>query len=1103
LNPPEKFRKKTLCFLKLTETELSPDNVDQTVIYGDFGDVPLEHLSVLANEVFLPMITNPANQVGWPEVITKEVVENLHKFIANVYVTIGQTKGKTLLPLPPAEAGGMSSGSSDGGSVESASPGKENDGVSGNAVADATSPGKKSEAKSDADQIHALESAVVTWTRQIKGVLKTDPETALKEGNHPGPLAELEFWSDKAANLNAIHEQLRGARILKVVKVLELTKSSYFPAFKRLCEDVGKARVEANDNVRFLKPLDPYFQKLSFGDEFPALTELFRPIMHSVLLVWKHSRHYNAPGRVVVLVREICNDLIAQSRAFVQAEEIFNVEPPEAVAKLQTTLRVCGAFKAQYFAYKSRTGQETPKNPWKFQNAALFARLDAFLERCHDILDLTKTVLQFNKLERVEVGGTRGKTLTASVQQIFADFQAAAEKFHSLEYDILDVEVKKFDDDFYEFRRTVKELERRLGSIIIQGFEDCSTVAMAFKLFDSFEGLLEREIITADLEKKEVELVRDFGADVAQVSKIFESQKDAPAIAKNAPPYAGAVRWVRGLAERITQPFEKISGLNPLVIETDESIEITRQYEATLAQLRAYEAAAVAKWTSETKSTSDEKLKMNLLRPDERESKTPGILRVNFDPMLVKLLREVKYFLLLGVDVPEAAMKTYQRGETLRQQTGNLDLIVVTYNNILRTLLPVERPLVGKRLTEIDAMLQKAIHSLNWNSHKINDYIQEVMSAVKELNHILETIKGNVEKTRELLAEWSENVMFHRKEGKTYEVAEFAEQQKTLQETRDKAIAEAAAKIAKLLSASNKIIAVPRASHAWREYTEYVNEIVVDGFSDAILASVSELTDAVDPAIVAANETAPLIEVSLELVAPDIRWSPEVGESGDARNPGTRDYFNGWIGGFTNVGTLMKRLDIGEGTYALELEEDFRILDGVSQIQSVVLANEAECAAFKASFVQYEYLWREDLQQTLADFIERNGEDGEDPPLELFDAEIAKYKKVQEEIAQLHATCVVGWIKIDAKPIKQALATWVTKWVFLFTQYLSNKLTDSMRELYAFRAAGEKTLEKDPSAAGDDSAAEDAAAETAADAADTAGDGAERRRGREPGRRRR
>ena len=155
LNPPEKFRKKTLCFLKLTETELSPENVDRAVIYGDFGDVPLEHLSVLANEVFLPMLTNPANQVGWPEVITKEVVENLHKFIANVYVTIGQTKGKTLLPLPPAEAG-MSSGSSDGGSVESSSPGKENDGERSNALVNPKVDSKTP--KSDADQIHALES---------------------------------------------------------------------------------------------------------------------------------------------------------------------------------------------------------------------------------------------------------------------------------------------------------------------------------------------------------------------------------------------------------------------------------------------------------------------------------------------------------------------------------------------------------------------------------------------------------------------------------------------------------------------------------------------------------------------------------------------------------------------------------------------------------------------------------------------------------------------------------------------------------------------------------------------------------------------------------
>ena len=64
---------------------------------------------------------------------------------------------------------------------------------------------------------------------------------------------------------------------------------------------------------------------------------------------------------------------------------------------------------------------------------------------------------------------------------------------------------------------------------------------------------------------------------------------------------------------------------------------------------------------------------------------------------------------------------------------------------------------------------------------------------------------------------------------------------------------------------SNKIVGVPRASHAWKEYTEYVNEIVIDGLSNAICASTKYLTDQIDPAVILHNETPPLLEVKLEL----------------------------------------------------------------------------------------------------------------------------------------------------------------------------------------------------------------------------------------------
>lgn len=63
--------------------------------------------------------------------------------------------------------------------------------------------------------------AIITWTKQIKNVLKKDPESALKNGNHPDPLTEIEFWKNKSDDLNAICDQLNSERIKKVLKFLE------------------------------------------------------------------------------------------------------------------------------------------------------------------------------------------------------------------------------------------------------------------------------------------------------------------------------------------------------------------------------------------------------------------------------------------------------------------------------------------------------------------------------------------------------------------------------------------------------------------------------------------------------------------------------------------------------------------------------------------------------------------------------------------------------------------------------------------------------------------------------------------------------------------
>jgi dynein heavy chain len=284
-----------------------------------------------------------------------------------------------------------------------------------------------SESTPDKDKAHIFESSIITWTKQIKNVLKLEPEQALKQGNDPGPLTELEFWEKKANNLNSIYEQLESNEVQNILRFLEGNKSTYTNPFSKLQKEVMNSRIEANDNFKYLNTLRPWFNKLvDSGKEFNTTHDLYLPIMHLILLIWKKSKFYNTPPRLVVLIREICNAIITKARDFMPGPAIFQLisseETYEACEKLATTIDVCTKFKDAYFEYKAKA-----ENTWKLTTNALFVRLDSFLERCHDILHLTMTIVQFNKLAKIELGGTKGKSLTETLNQIFVEFKKTVE----------------------------------------------------------------------------------------------------------------------------------------------------------------------------------------------------------------------------------------------------------------------------------------------------------------------------------------------------------------------------------------------------------------------------------------------------------------------------------------------------------------------------------------------------------------------------------------------------------------------------------------------------------------------------------------------------
>ena len=297
---PVKSSKGSLFYMvKLNGNSLDASTMAKEVVYGDVGGDPLEHMATLAQRIYHPIVGCKESNSVWSETIAKDVRDNFDTYVANVQITQGNRDGITCLPLPST---GASKSDTEFGS--------------------ATAPTEDGQYSTS---IHALEGAIITWTKQIKNILKLDPEMVFSSQVNPGPVAEVEFWKHKAGNLNGIFSQLQSSQVRRVLKILDLSKSTYNGPFAKLCKEVFHARGEANNIVKYLRPLVAWFEGLELEAEFPRLENHFKPIIHMILLVWKSSAYYNTPARLVVLLREICNTLIRQATVYLNGDTIFEL----------------------------------------------------------------------------------------------------------------------------------------------------------------------------------------------------------------------------------------------------------------------------------------------------------------------------------------------------------------------------------------------------------------------------------------------------------------------------------------------------------------------------------------------------------------------------------------------------------------------------------------------------------------------------------------------------------------------------------------------------------------------------------------------------------
>lgn len=453
-----------------------------------------------------------------------------------------------------------------------------------------------------------------------------------------------------------------------------------------------------------------------------------------------------------------------------------------------------------------------------------------------------------------------------------------------VDYDIMDIEKKQFEDDFFKFRQRIKELERRLSSVLTQSFDDCDTLVGKFKLLESFEGLLTREIILDELEKKQITLLELYKQDLKIVNQVFQEgrvlvdrlDENSP-ISSNMPPNAGSIAWTNGLLDRIRDPMERLQGLSQTLQDREEYKDVVKLYCSLEKQLtNEYIEGKLEEWCRGVEENTEDQLLKYLLVREETELAEEGFIRVNFDPILVRYLREVKYLLLQDYGVPERAQRLFDKVDTYRRWTGRLDLIVEMYNNIIATLLPVEKPLMMERIEKMNKALQAGIDTLKWNSENIDPFINNAMTIVVDVNELVKKIKENVSKMIEIMNQWSETPLFIRK-NRTQLPEDVESLHNAAVVARFDTIRGEGKEIHKLMKDTTDNVRPNKQSKEWKSYIDYVNGLVIEGITNGIDSSMTYMAEQISYQYNVQNGLAPIFDIKVALADREVQFDPSIG----------------------------------------------------------------------------------------------------------------------------------------------------------------------------------------------------------------------------------
>uniref|UniRef100_A0A8C7B547 Dynein axonemal heavy chain 8 n=1 Tax=Neovison vison TaxID=452646 RepID=A0A8C7B547_NEOVI len=872
-------------------------------------------------------------------------------------------------------------------------------------------------AASNSETVRQLEEVLMTWYKQIEQVL-IESEQMRKEADDSGPLTELEHWKRMSAKFNYIIEQIKGPTCKAVINVLNVAHSKLL--------------------------------KVSMAHGIQNLINAIRMI-HSV------SRYYNTSERMTSLFIKVTNQMVTACKAYITdggTVHVWDQETPLVLKKIQDCIFLFKEYQTSFHKTRKQILESSGEKSFEVSEMYIFGKFEAFCKRLEKITEMITIVQTYSALSNSTIEG---------IDIMSIKFKNIYQGVKKKQYDILDPRRTEFDIDFTEFMTKINGLEIQIQAFMNSTFGKILSSQQALQLLQRFQKL-QIPCLQSEINHTIERILQFYVSELEATKKLYHSQKDDPPLARNMPPIAGKILWVRQLYRRISEPINYFFK-NSEILSSAEGKAVIRQYNKISYVLVEFEVVYHTAWVREISQ-----LQYGLLQYYEDLCQEVPSVFVN---LMTPKMKKVESVLRQGLTILTWSSLTL---ETFFKE---VDSVLNMFNQLLKKISDLCEMHIDTVLKEIaktvlislpeggatkveDMLTLNETYTKEW-ADVLNHKSKHVEEAVKELILIFENIyevkySG---KTAKPLPEQRKHVVFgsETEEGEStdYEANiipevdvndkedEFKKECKEVYAFFSHQLLDSLQKATRLsLDTMKRRIFV--SSHHGRRRSEDIISFIKTEVHLAIpnvvmIPSLDDIQQAINR----------MIQLTLEVSRGVAHWGQQQtryikpGITSPSRTAADVTP--------VNAAKLVKKEErsFEEIIPARKLKNFYPGVAEHKDISKLVLllsssVNSLRKVAHEAlqDFQKYKTLWTEDRDVKVKEFLANN------PSLTEIRSEILHFATFEQEIDELKPVIVVGALEMHTEPMKLALSIEAKAWKMLLCRYLNEEYKKKMSDMIAF-----------------------------------------------------